>query len=238
MRTTALTRKLHGAERRKRLTALLLLAPALLLMTFAFVVPIGALLTNAVHAPEFVQTAPRLAAALRDWDGEDLPPESVFALLVEEFGVAYADKSLARASTRLNYAMPGLRSLAMKTGRRAERLRPPYRDALVAGLPRWGELATWRALKSASSPYTEHFLLQALDLERTEAGAIARVDAQQQVYLNRLAVTFWISLVVTACCALIGYPMAYVVASAGARRGRLLLLLVLLPFWTSLLVRT
>ena len=50
--------------------------------------------------------------------------------------------------------------------------------------------------------------------------------------------TFWIAIVVTLLCAGIGYPMAYVMAMAGKRTGRLLFILVLLPFWISLLVRT
>src|SRR5690606_41856943 len=59
-----------------------------------------------------------------------------------------------------------------------------------------------------------------------------------RVFVDRFEATFWISFVVTSLCALIGYPMDYAIAAAPPRRARLMLVLLLLPFWTSLLVRT
>src|SRR4051794_23336989 len=57
------------------------------------------------------------------------------------------------------------------------------------------------------------------------------------LYLDVLQRTFLWSLACTLICLLIGYPMAYVVARS--RRWRnLLLLLIVVPFWTSFLVRT
>lgn len=233
-----LVRKLRRANRRKQLTALGLLSPALLLMVLAFAWPIVSLLTVSVHAPEFAVTMPRLSAWLQHWDRRTLPDETAYALVAEEFGAAMAAKTLAVASTRLNYEKSGLRSLAMKTGRRAERLKPPYAESLVRLDPAWGEIATWRALQAASGAYTDRFLLQALDLARQPDGHIAMAPPAHRVYLDRLEVTLWISIVVTLLTALIGYPMAYVIAMAGKTTGRVLFILVLLPFWVSLLVRT
>jgi putative spermidine/putrescine transport system permease protein len=126
----------------------------------------------------------------------------------------------------------------MKTGRAAPRLEAPFRDSLIRLDPAWGELSTWRAMKNASALVTPRFVLQALDLERTAEDGIRQVDPQTRVYLDRLQVTFWISIVVTVACAAIGYPMAYAMAMAGRFWGRVMFLLVLLPFWISLLVRT
>ena len=50
--------------------------------------------------------------------------------------------------------------------------------------------------------------------------------------------TLVVSAVITALCLLLGYPVAHLIAHAPARRANLLLALVLVPFWTSLLVRT
>jgi putative spermidine/putrescine transport system permease protein len=230
--------KLRAANRRKQLTALGLLAPALILMLCSFVWPIGSLLTNAVRAPEFRDAVPALSSWLEKWDGQSLPAEEGYRLVVEEFGRAYDDKTLPRASTRLNYEEGGLRSLAMKTGRRAERIKPPYKEALIDLDAGWGELSTWRSLQAASSRITDRFLLQALDLERDYDAGIQPVPPEQRVYIDRFEVTFWISIVVTVLCALIGYPMAYVMAMAPAGWSRILFILVLLPFWMSLLVRT
>ncbi len=233
-----LARKLRRANRSRQLVALALLAPALVLMLAAFVWPITSLLTNAVHAPEFRDTVPKLSAWLSGWDGEALPGEPAYALVAEEFATAFADRSLPRASTRLNYERGGMRSLAMKTGRQAPRLKPPYKEALIRLDPAWGDLDTWRAMKNASGLLTDRFVLQALDLERDFATGIRPVTPEKRVYIDRLEVTFWISIVVTLLCAAIGYPMAYVMAQAGGLWGRVLFILVLLPFWISLLVRT
>lgn len=230
--------KLRAASRRKQLTALSLLAPALILMLAAFVWPIGSLLTNAVYAPEFREAVPKLSAWLEKWDGQSLPDETAFALVADEFGQAYEAKTLPRASTRLNYERSGLRSLAMKTGRRAERMQPPYKAAMLKVDEEWGDLATWRALKAASQRLTDKFMLQAVDLERDFEEGIRAAPEYKQVYIDRLEATFWIAIVVTGVCAAIGYPMAYVMANVGKTWGRLLFILVLLPFWISLLVRT
>ena len=57
------------------------------------------------------------------------------------------------------------------------------------------------------------------------------------LYLAILQRTLVWSLVCTAVCLLLGYPVAYLVARSGRWRA-VLLFLVVLPFWTSFLVRT
>ena len=230
--------RLRAANRRKQMTALMLLGPALIIMLFAFVWPIGSLLTHAIHAPRFADALPDLSNWLADWDGATLPGENGYALIATSFAQAYKDKTLPRASRRLNYERSGLRSLAMKTGRKARRMTAPYKAALLRMNSDWGDLETWRALKAASRRMTDRFLLQAMDLRRDADTGIERVSPVKRVYLDRLRVTFWISIVVTLLCAVIGYPMAYVMATSGRTASRLLFILVLLPFWISLLVRT
>lgn len=57
------------------------------------------------------------------------------------------------------------------------------------------------------------------------------------LYLTILLRTVLISLVCTAICVVLGFPVAYVIARSGRWKHRLLFLVVL-PFWTSFLVRT
>lgn len=57
-------------------------------------------------------------------------------------------------------------------------------------------------------------------------------------YLQIFLVTFEVSILVTGICLLIGYPLAYCLSQLPARWAGILLLGVLMPFWTSLLVRT
>ena len=99
---------------------------------------------------------------------------------------------------------------------------------LTGASPAWGELATWRALKAASSALTDRFALQAVDLTRDFQSGVQRVEPNKRVYVDRLRLTFWISLVVTVLCAAVGYPMAYLIANTGTRTSRVLLVLVLL----------
>ncbi len=56
-------------------------------------------------------------------------------------------------------------------------------------------------------------------------------------YLITLQTTFELSILVTLICALLGYPLAYLLTQVGRRTGAAMLLLILFPVWTSLLVR-
>jgi len=58
------------------------------------------------------------------------------------------------------------------------------------------------------------------------------------LYLRVFRTTFVIALQVTGICLALGYPLAYFLASLRPRTARLLMILVLIPFWTSILVRT
>lgn len=59
-----------------------------------------------------------------------------------------------------------------------------------------------------------------------------------EAYLRVLINTFWIALVSTVTCLVVGYPFAYLMTVVSGRVAGLLLIAVLLPFWSSLLVRT
>ena len=61
---------------------------------------------------------------------------------------------------------------------------------------------------------------------------------QQSAYIKALINTFKISLIVTVITVLAGYPVAYVMTIASPKMKNLIMLAVLLPFWTALLVRT
>lgn len=58
------------------------------------------------------------------------------------------------------------------------------------------------------------------------------------LYLSAMVTTFEIALVVTAGCLLLGYPVAYVIATGGPRVRGLVLLLVVIPYWLDYIVRS
>ncbi len=236
--TTTLRLRLRRSERRRRLRAYALMAPLVLFLVAFFAVPIGSVLYFSVANPEVVTMLPRVTAALRDWDGETIPDEAVFAALIEDARVGYADRTLPKVSLRLNYEVSGFRSLLMRTGRKAKRMKPPYKEAALARDERWGELIYWRTLKGNGAPVTAHYLLQAVDLDLQWDGSVQRARPEQRIYIQNLLRTLWIAFVVTLACFLLGYPVAYMIANAPPRLAKVLILMVLLPFWTSLLVRT
>lgn len=236
---SALRRALHRGERRRSWLSLALIAPLVLFLVANFFAPIVMLLARAVTDREVTEAWPRTAAALREWHGEQLPDEGIMRLFVEELAAARARDKLSAAANRLNYDLPGARSLVLRT---ASALPVTAQSAPLAALnaidPRWGERRTWTAIQQASGPYTPFYLLATLDLRRDADGEILRTAANEAVFIDVLARTFWISAVVALLCAVLGYPLAYVMAGLPERYANLLLILVLLPFWTSVLVRT
>lgn len=60
----------------------------------------------------------------------------------------------------------------------------------------------------------------------------------EPLYARSAWVTLKLATTVTVCCALAGYPLCYFMSRLSTRAAGVALLLVLLPFWTSLLVRT
>ncbi|MEX2650660.1 MAG: ABC transporter permease [Alphaproteobacteria bacterium] len=234
--------QLRRADRMRRVRAFLLVAPLLLYLVVIFVVPIGMLLTLSVDNPEVAEALPRTAAAIQDWDAETLPGPELVAVFVDEVREAHEAKTVAKAGKRLNYDLSGFRSLMIKTGREARPSAEVAPDALLDMLiaidPRWGDIQYWRAIKKAAAPYTWFYLLAAMDRKIDVFGSIQPADAEESIFVDILIRTFWISLVVTLTCLALGYPLAYLLATLPTRIANLLMILVLLPFWTSLLVRT
>jgi len=235
----ALVRGRARAERRIKLRAVALTLPLLLFLLATFVGPIGALLTKSVIDADVPRILPRVTAALRDWDGQSLPAESAWTALAEDIRAARAQGTLASAATRLNYDVTGYRSLLFTTARRLpDTIEGSARDALVAIDPKWAEIETWGAMRRASGPVTDFYLLAAMDLKRDSAGHIAPEKDDEVVFRMILGRTLWIAGIVTLVCLLMGYPTAWYLSRQTDRKAAILLFLVLLPFWTSLLVRT
>lgn len=235
-----LKRRLRRAERARQFKALALILPVLLFLFFTFLGPIAGMLWRSVEDREVSRVLPRAVAALADWNGQDLPGEAVYAALGEDIVAAREAGTLALASKRLNYAINGFRSLLSGTARKLKE--PPLagtaRTTLLALDPAWGERETWTTIRDAGGPVTAFYLLGALDLTRNADGEIKAAPPEQSIYRDIFTRTFVISFNVTVLCLLLGFPVAYLLAALPTGRSNLLMIFVLLPFWTSLLVRT
>lgn len=236
-----LARALAREQRKRHLGALLLTLPLLVFLLFTLLVPIGALLLRAVQNPEVAQALPRTSQALAGWDRKALPAPDAFAALVSDLGNLRDSSDAGAVSRRLNREAPGARSLIMATFRAlplGEGLAPEaVRDKMLALDPRWGELRYWQAIARNGSPWTPNYLLASVDLKPGAEGGIDRMAPDQRVFGRILLRTFEISAIVTVLCLLLGYPLAYWLSTLPARSANVLMILVLVPFWTSILVR-
>ena len=231
--------KLARATRRQKTRALLLVAPLLLFIIVTFAWPIGVMLYNSVSSPFFGQTMHRTAAALTSWDGQGIPDEAAFAALAADLKEAREAGTVGKVATRINYELPGTRSLFTSTARKVKRLTEgPYKEALIKMRAQWGERELWSTIKRVSRPITGSFYAASLDLKFDVDGNIVPQDADRQIYIKIFMRTLWISTLVTVMCILLGYPVAYLLSVLPLRTSNLLMIMVLLPFWTSLLVRT
>ena len=233
--------KLRRAERKRKIKAAGLVAPLFFFLLTTFIIPILLLLYSAIDNPEIITVMPRTTEAIQKWDGVDLPDESVFDALAADLKQARKDRTVGKAGKRLNYDITGFRSLVLKTARKVSRMKTEpasYREKIIGMDKRWGDLLYWSAVKRAAAPYTDFYILSAVDLKRDRDGNIVRVPEERALYLKVLFRTFWMSLIVTLCCLILGYPVAWLLATLPVRISNLLMILVLLPFWTSLLVRT
>ena len=228
-----------AAPRRTRLRAAALALPLVAFIGVTFIAPLGSMLVRSVHDPVVADALPETLALLGEWDGSQLPSEAVFAAAAREILQAREDRSLGRVATRANRVQPGLRSVVTRSARRLRNATPDsWREAMIAAHDAWGDAATWRAIARAGQRVTARHYLHALDLDRDAEGAIVAQPAEQRIYVTLLLRTLLVSVVITGLCLLLGYPIAYLIAHAPTRRANMLLLLVLVPFWTSLLVRT
>jgi putative spermidine/putrescine transport system permease protein len=237
--STALKAGLRRAKRSQKLHAFALVAPLLLFLALNFVLPIGSMLLRSIQDPELSTVLPGTAALLRDLEGGALPDDPIVAAFVTELRQTRESGTLSVVANRLNYDINGFRTLLFRTARQlGDETSPATLDLLVRIDPRWGQRDTWAALKHASGPLTSFYLLAALDRRLTADGTIARTPAEQAIFVDVFKRTFGISAVVTLLCLVLAYPVAYLLATVPARLGNLLMILVLLPFWTSVLVRT
>ena len=237
--------RLRRATARSRRNAFLLTAPLLIVLTITFIVPILDMLFRSIDDPIVGQAVPRAVAVLEDWDAAaGLPPEEAYAALVADLAALRTGGSdgkalIGRFATRLNYEQPGVRSVITKTARRAPKLKQgPYKDALIKIHKKWGQPEIWAAIQRLSTPYTVVHLLASLDLHYDVEGSIVSQPEVRQVYISIWLRTLYVSGLVTLLCILLGYPVSYLLATLPQRISNLLIILVLLPFWTSLLVRT
>ncbi|WP_170769568.1 ABC transporter permease [Ruegeria lacuscaerulensis] len=240
---TPLKKSLARSLRRRKLRALALIAPLLLFVLLSFVIPIVSMLFRSVENGIVAETLPLTVVELKNWDAEsgELPDEALYAAFTKDMVVAIDEKTHTRLGSRLNYEQTGMSSMFRRSGRQIKKLDPetdgPFKDKLIDIHDGWGDIETWRTIKTHAVPITNGYFLNAIDMRRTPEGAQAQPE-DKQILIKLFGRTLMMSLIITASCILLAYPVSYLLATLPMRVSNLLMILVLLPFWTSLLVRT
>jgi putative spermidine/putrescine transport system permease protein len=231
--------RLHRVERRHRMVSFGLAAPLVVFLVVFFVLPILQMLAAAWYDRSVVDAMPRTAAAIQQWDGSGLPGENVYEAIALDLVEARGARTLAVVARRMNQELPGARSLFFRTPAELPDETPQsWRAAMVEIDERWGDRKHLVALQRAARPMTDFYMLSALDMERTVDGSIVLLPPGERLYLQLIGRTLNIAFSVTAICLVMGFPIALLLAHVGGMLRNVLLILVLLPFWTSLLVRT
>lgn len=226
---------------RRRRVSFLLVAPLLAFIFFAFVAPIASMMYRSVYNPDVVELIPQTLEQLSSWDGRGLPSDETRAAMARELRALAEERRAGVLAAAVNRAYPGASSLINATARKMRGLSD---DALKDGAQlldkadrRWTQVELWRAIDEVGAAYTANHYLTALDLERNAEGEIQPRESAR-IYLQLYGKTLGMALVITLLCVVLGYPLAWYLSQAPARKSNLLMILVLLPFWTSLLVRT
>lgn len=221
----------------KRIRSFALIAPLAVFLLFFFVVPLLTMMKTAVSDPVASGALPTVSEALQDWDRESAPPPQAQQAFAEDIRGITDDQLFGDLVRRLNSAKSGFRTLMTKTRRAVSD--DPGLTNLVSIDKRWAEPAFWIAIQDAAgASLTDRNLLAAVDLERDVNGQIANAPEGTSANRTTLFRTMIMAGVVTFCCIAIGLPFAMVAASVTGWKRQLLLGAVLLPLWTSLLVRT
>ncbi len=222
-----------------RLRALFLVLPLVLFVGATFVLPLATMLARSVYDGVVAGALPETLRLLDGWDGEGLPGEDVYEAAARELRQAEEDRVAGRVAGRINRIQGGMRSVVALTARRLpEEVSGSWREAFASVDSAWTRPEAWLAVRAAGERFTARHFLAALDLRLTRDGSVARQDEDRRIYVRLFVRTFMVSFSITGLCLLLGYPLAHFIAHAPPRRAPLLLALVLVPFWTSLLVRT
>jgi len=244
-----LEQSLRKAERKNKIKAFLLVAPLLLFLLITYISPIAEMFTRSVDDKMVTNMLPKTFKAMENWDGQELPPEEVFAAFLFDYTTLVKAKTQGKIDQRLNKEKNGFNSILKKLKRKImqQKLHTKsmkkfeegnYKEQIISVHKRFGDVAYWRAIKRTAPPYSIGKYLKAVDMLKDENGNIVKVEESRRIYVQLWLRTLEVAFFVTLLCFLMGYPIAHLLATIPMKYSNLLMICVLLPFWTSLLVRT
>lgn len=227
--------------RAQRIRAFLFVTPLLIFIIFAFVAPIASMLFRSAYNPTVAELVPTTLETLAEWDGEARPNDAALTQFAVDMKRLANNRTSGKLAEEVNRFLPGASSVVKSTARKLRRvddteLAQNGPTLLNEANEAWGKADIWRALKKAGQTYSSSYYLTALDLELARDGTLQQRDTQ--IYLKLYGKTLWMALIITLLTLILGYPLAFHMAHSSTSHANFLMVFVLLPFWTSLLVRT
>ena len=233
---------LKKSERKNKIKAFLLVAPLLLFLIITYIFPIGEMFSRSIDDKMITNMLPKTFKEMETWDGKELPSEEVFSAFYADFKVLVEKQEQGKLGQRLNKEKNGFNSITKKLLRQIKRNKinenQSIKEQIMKVHKRWRDVEYWQAIKRTAPPYTMAKYLKGMDMYYAADGSIAQVDEDRRIHRILWLRTLEIALFVTIFCFLMGYPIAHLLATLPMKYSNLLMICVLLPFWTSLLVRT
>ncbi len=246
MSTDNLLQRMAKAERHRKFVAILPVMPLFLFICFAFIIPVFYMFYKSVDNSIMERFLPATTPALKTWDGIALPPDETFSAILQDIKAGAKSKTITRVGQRLNYDVSGASSLFRKSARVAKKMDNAIvfdpvaaKAALIKIDKKWGDLKTWKMIKKFSGKHTPYYYSSALDYRYdTKTDEFKQLPEENRIYVSLFFRTLLLSATITFLTLLLGYPTAFLLTNLPSRTANILMILVLLPFWTSLLVRT
>ena len=237
-----LEESLKKAERKNKIKAFLLVSPLLLFLIITYIFPIGEMFTRSIDDKMITNMLPNTFKSMEKWDGQDMPQEEVFKNFYIDFKNLVEKKEHGKLAQRLNKEKNGFNTILKKLFRQIQRNKidenGSFKDQITSIHKRFDNVEYWRAIKRTAPPYTMAKYLKGMDLYLDEKGEISQVAEDRRIHRILWLRTLEVAFFVTIFCFLMGYPIAHLLATLPMKYSNLLMICVLLPFWTSLLVRT
>ena len=233
---------LKKAEKKNKIKAFLLVAPLLLFLIITYIFPIGEMFTRSIDDKMITNMLPKTFKEMESWDGQELPPEEVFSAFYYDYKALVEKQEHGKLGQRLNKEKNGFNSTTKRLFRNIKRKKIDesisIKEQIIKVHPNWNKVEYWQAIKRTAPPYTLAKYLKGMDMYYAPDGSIVQVDEDRRIHRILWLRTLEIAFFVTLFCFLMGYPIAHLLATLPMKYSNLLMLCVLLPFWTSLLVRT
>ncbi|MCM2562851.1 ABC transporter permease [Lutimaribacter sp. EGI FJ00015] len=169
----------------------------------------------------------RVSTASGDDPATEKPWELLFVALAEELRAGALNEYDGPLGTELAQLSTALEPVAPVD----------YRAAMVEVDEDWEDPDIWATIKTYAPPFTPGYFLNAADMKYSADGIEVKQESER-LYGMLFQRTLLMSLTITLATILLGYPVAFLMANLPMRISNLLMIFVLLPFWTSLLVRT